>query len=192
MEHGYKIKKINTKRLVLKKGNEEDYLNVYEYDFTKLKYMNEMIEYVKQNPRNIKKWFKKGIDNFYLECKLNHMFDWIIFYKNEAIGNILAEENIDDKNIEIMVNIHPNFWNKGYATEAIDNVVDYLISIGYTDIIIRYIDGDVKVKHITEKLGFKPYNIKKDAIKIENSLYDEYYVLMKKEDWLSKTGKIKL
>ncbi len=189
--NNYEIMLIKTKRLILKKGTMTDYLKVYEYDFTKLRDIDGIIEYVKSSSDEIIKSFKKGDEHFFKQCKKNHMFDWIIYYKKTPIGNVLADqEDLSNKSIEITINIHPSSWNKGYATETLNKVIDYLMGIGYDKIIMRYVDGESKIKHICEKLGFKPYLINKDSFAISNDKLDEYIVIMTKEDWFSKTGKI--
>ncbi len=191
--NNYDIVNLKTKRLILGKGTEEDYLKVYEYDFSKLRDLDGIIEYVKNPVKEIKKSFKKGQDYFFKQCKKNHMFDWIIYKKGVPIGNILADlEDIADKKIEITINIHPSNWNKGYATESIDKVIDYLMNSGYDKVILRYLDGDSKIKHISEKLGFKPYLINENVYKLGNEYLDEFQVVMYKDDWFSKTGKLNI
>lgn len=191
--NNYEIALIKSKRLVLKKGTMTDYLKVYEYDFTKLRDIDGIIEYVKSSSDEIIKSFKKGDEYFFKQCKKNHMFDWIIYHKGAPIGNVLADqEDLNNKSIEITINIHPSYWNKGYATESLNKVIDYLMVTGYDKVIIRYVDGDVKVKHICDKLGFKPYLINKDAVLIGNDMADSYSVIMTKDEWLSKTGKINI
>lgn len=55
----YITPKLNTERLILKKGNFEDYAKVYEYDFLKLRGINEEMSLVKQNIEDI-----KGFDTY--------------------------------------------------------------------------------------------------------------------------------
>ena len=58
-------------------------------------------------------------------------------------------------------------------------------------IICGYIDGDTKSKRVLSKLGFKPFEIKSDAVEIEKgALADKYVMIMTKENWLSRTIKI--
>ncbi len=193
MNRDYLVKALFTKRLILKKGHEKDYLSVYEYDFTKLKDFDGMIEYAEQDVKSIKKSFRKGEEYFFKVCEKNHMFDWIIYCNDVPVGNILADqEDLVENKIEITINVHPDYWNKGYATEAINAVIDFLVEKSYDKIIIRYLEGDTKVKHISEKLGFKPYDITKDVAVFDKSYLDEYQVVMLKDDWLSKTGKLKI
>jgi hypothetical protein len=46
----YITPKLETEWLILKRGTYEDYVKVYEYDFTKLRDIAGEFEYVKQDP----------------------------------------------------------------------------------------------------------------------------------------------
>ena len=183
---------LETKRLILNKGTIKDYLKVYEYDFKKLMCIDDMIEFEKEDEKRIKSWFNGGINKYFRKLVKAHMFDWIIYLDNDAIGNILTgDEDIKNNGIELIFNIHPDYWGKGYAPEAAASVLDYLFKIGYDNIICGYIDGDTKSKRVLSKLGFKPFEIKSDAVEIEKgTLADKYVMIMTKENWLSRTTKI--
>ena len=188
----YETIEIKTERLIIKKGTIEDFLRVYEYDFTKLQNVDGVCELVKQEQEKIKECFNSGIKRYYSKIKKAHMFDWIIYINDFPIGNILTgEENIEEKQIEVSFNIHPSYWGNGYMPEALTFVIEYLYSIGYDSVICTYYDGNIKAKRVLDKLGFKPYEIIKDAIKSENNnMIDNYKTIMIKEDWFSKTGRL--
>lgn len=186
----YETIELKTNRLRLMKGCEQDFLKVYEYDFSKLQDIDNVFEYVKTDNDKIRKCFKKGTDNYYKNCEKAHVFDWIIFLDGEAIGNVLTtDEDKKNKGVVLKFNIHPNYWNKGYVTESLVEVFDYLFKIGYDSIICNYIDGNVRAKRVLNKLGFRPYGIDKDAFK---NKIDIYKLIMEKDDWLSRTSKIKI
>lgn len=65
---------IETERLILKRGIMEDYVKVYEYDFTKLRDINGEFEYVKQEPKKI-----IGFDTYADEEE--NCIDFIIYLK---------------------------------------------------------------------------------------------------------------
>lgn len=190
----YETKNLKTKRLVIKKGTIEDFLKVYEYDFKKLTDVDGIFKLEKQDLTKISKIFGKDIDKYYKKAEKAHVFDWIIYLDNNAIGNIVTEnEDIKRKTIELIFNIHPVFWGKGYIVEALEEVMSYLYSIGYESIVCKYKEGNNKAKRVLEKVGFKPYMIDKDAYKTENgNLIDDYEVIMEKEDFLSRTLKISI
>lgn len=187
----YETIELKTKRLVIKKGEKEDFLKVYEYDFSALQNVDDVFKLEKQDKNKIESWFKGGIKKYYSKIKKAHMFDWIIYIDGKAIGNVLTEDEEDKKSINLSFNIHPNYWGKGYMPEALEMIINYLYSLGYDNIICSYLDGNVKAKRTLGKLGFKPYKIEKDFIKSSNgNLIDLYKTILTKEDWFSRTTKI--
>ena len=64
---------IETGRLLLKKGNYDDFSRVYEYDFTRLKNIEGEFMFVKNNPEDIKLFFD------YSDC--DGVIDFIVFLK---------------------------------------------------------------------------------------------------------------
>ena len=188
----YETKELKTNRLIMKRGELTDYLKVYEYDFTKLRDIDGVFSFEKQDPEKIKSWFKGGIKRYFQKIKKAHMFDWIIYLNDMPIGNILTEdEDIEKKEIEIAYNLHPDYWGKGYMPEALACIMEYLYSLGYDNIICGYSDGNIKSKRVLDKLGYKPYKIIKDSWKSKSgNMIDDYKMIMTKEDWFSKTGKI--
>lgn len=188
----YETVELKTKRLIIKKGQKEDFLRVYEYDFNKLKNVDGECKLVKNDPNKILSLFNGGIKKYYSKLKKAHMFDWIVYLDNEPIGNILTTDE-DPKNmmIEIIYNLHPSYWGNGYMPEAVVSVIDYLFKLGYESVVCGYLDGNLKAKRTLTKLGFKPYKINEDAFKSEaGNMIDEYKTIMTKEDWLSRTQKI--
>lgn len=189
----YETEEIMTERLVLKRGSMKDFLNAYEYDFKKLKNIDGECKLVKNNNSDIKNWFKKGEKSYYDKCKKAHMFDWIIYLDNKPIGNILTQdEDIDTNTIGVAYNLHPSYWGNGYMPEALEAVLNYLFKIGYDNVICSYSDGNIKSRRVLEKLNFKPHKIIKDAWKSDlGTNIDDYELIMSKEDWLSRTQKLK-
>ena len=183
---------LKTNRLIMQKGTTDDYLRVYEYDFNKLKNVDGECKLEKQDLSKINSWFNGGMKKYYSKLKKAHMFDWIIYYNNDAIGNVLTlEEDLFSKTIEISYNLHPSYWGNGFMPEALESAMSYLFSIGYDNIICTYSDGNIKSKRVLEKLGFKPYKIIKDSWKSDKgNMIDDYKTIMTKEDFLSRTSKI--
>lgn len=185
----YDIKEIKSDRLVIKKGNEKDYLKVYEYDFSKLKNIDNDIKLEKQDLNKIKAWFTGGMEKYYENLKKSHAFDWIIYLNNVPIGNVLALET-DDKTIELTYNLHPNYWKNGYMSESLCYIINYLFFQGYEKIINGYLECNINAKKINDKIGFKAYEILKDYVKGKKMNYDLYKTVMDKTTWFLKTGKI--
>lgn len=188
----YETKEIKTKRLIMKRGKKDDYMKVYEYDFSELKGIDGIVKFVKKDLKRLELLFKNGMKRYFSKLKKGHMFDWIIYLNDNPIGNILTgDEDVNKKEIEVSFNIHPSYWGKGYMPEALEGVIEYLYLAGYDNIVCAYYDGNIKAKRVLDKLGFKPYKLLKDSFKSKNgNLVDEYKVIMTKEDWFSKTGRL--
>ena len=110
----YETPQLETERLILKRGTYEDYVKVYEYDFTRLRNIAGEFEFVKQDPEKIK-GFETTAD------EEPNTLDFIVYLKDtdEPIGNLLMDRYDEKmKSLEISVNLHPNYWRKGYMTEA--------------------------------------------------------------------------
>lgn len=176
----YITPELETDRLVLKRGSKEDYIKVYEYDFTKLRDVDGEFKYVKLDP--------SVVDSFYSSKEyLNDMFDWIIYLKdiNEPIGNVVATVKDDyDTSVELSYNLHPKYWRNGYMTETVSRVMNYLFGIGFNNVISEYEEGNVKSKGLIEKMGFKLFKEEanswiKNGKPITNYVYaitkDEFY-----------------
>ena len=151
----YIIPKLETERLILNKGTYEDYVKVYEYDFTKLRNINGEFEFIKQDPLKI-----KGYEKYALEEE--NVLDFIIYLKenNEPIAN-LTFDRYDEKNrsLEISCNLHPNYWHKGYMTEAILSSMKYVFdNLDIENIIYGYAFENYKSKGLSDKIGFEFLN----------------------------------
>ena len=176
----------------MKRGLKEDYMKVYEYDYSKLKGIDGIIKFVKQDLKKLEELFKNGMAKYFNKIKEAHMFDWIIYLEDKPIGNIITiDENVSKKEIEVSFNIHPSYWGKGYMPEALEGVIEYLYENGFDSVICTYQDDNLKAKRVLDKLGFKPYALLKNtSLSDKGNMIDEYKTIMTKEDWFSRTGKI--
>ena len=143
-----------TERLILKRGTLEDYVKVYEYDFTRLRNIAGEFEYVKYNPEKL-----RGFDTYADEEE--NVLEFIIYLKdnNEPIGNIVFDR-YDEKNksLEISCNLHPNYWKKGYMTEAILSTMEYVFNnLDIDNIVYGYAEENFKSKGLSNKIGFNFY-----------------------------------
>ena len=151
----YKIPTLQTERLILKKGSFEDYKKVYEYDFTRLRNIAGEFEFVKYDPEKL-----KGFETYADEEE--NVLDFIIYLKegNQPIGNIVFDR-YDDKNksLEISYNLHPDYWKKGYMTEAVLSSMGYVFNnLDIDNIICGYAEENFKSKSLNDKIGFNFYN----------------------------------
>ena len=176
----YITPQLETERLILKRGTYDDYVKVYEYDFTKLRNINGEFEFVKFDSEQLKGWEKAADEEPYT-------LDFIMFLKdnNYPIGNLVFDRYDEQNNsLEISVNIHPNYWRKGYAKEAILRSMNYIYSsLDIDNIIYSYGEGNISSKSLNDKIGFKPYKSRVEHYKRIDKDIVEFINIMSKEDF---------
>jgi len=174
----YITPRLYSERLVLKRGNSEDYRKVYEYDFRKLRDIAGEFEFVKLDPCEL-----DGFENYADE---EDVLDWILYLKDsmEAIGNLVADR-VDYKmnSIELSFNLHPDYWGQGYMKEASIEVLHYLFEIGFESVLCGYDEGNKKSKRVIEKIGFQEYSIKKNAWNKNGVPITTYMYALSKNDF---------
>lgn len=171
-------KPLKTQRLLLKRGTKEDYYKVYEYDFRKLRNINHEFEFVKQDVSKLTDWVLKSDYN-------EDMADWILYLRDiTPIGNITADRIIKDINaIEIAFNLHPNFWGNGSIKEACIEVMRYLFSLGFDNILCGYSEGNFKSEKVNRKIGFKYYSKEENAWMKDGVPITDYKTIISKEEF---------
>ena len=150
----YETVMLESKRLIIDKGDSKSSKSVYEYDLTKCTNIGGVNKLVKfKEPVNF-----VGNDpvKYYEECKKNKMFDWYVFLKsdNTCTSNVILEEKEDDA-LEISYNTNPKYWGNNYVVEATLEIIKYLKKLGYKKIIAHVFEGNIKSIRVLEKLGFK-------------------------------------
>ena len=76
--------------------------------------------------------------------------------KNETIGNISVNTVVKKHNYCVVgYVIRYNYWNKGYATEALKVVSDYLLESGYYLVECTCNELNKQSSTVMEKAGFK-------------------------------------
>ena len=181
----YIVPTLQTERLILRKGSYEDYVKVYEYDFTRLRNIAGEFEYVKNDPEKL-----KGFETYADEEE--NVLDFIIYLKdsNQPIGNIVFDR-YDEKNksLEISCNLHPNYWKKGYMTEAILSSMEYVFSnLDIDNILYGFAEENYKSRGLSEKIGFDFYADCIEHYKRIDKDIKEIQTIMSKENFNKKYG----
>ena len=98
----------------------------------------------------------KYLQNIY---KDNDVYHWGLELKSnkKIIGEIYQVRHFNEyKRFDVAYSINKNYWNNGYATEALSSIIKYLIkTVGYNRIEANhYIDNPASGK-VMEKAGMK-------------------------------------
>lgn len=105
-------------------------------------------------------------------------FGIVLKETNELIGGIDVCGYIDGIPVIGYV-LSKKYWNNGYMTESLKEVINYLISLGYKKIKIDAVVENIASNKVIQKCGGKLINIKKDyfALKQKEFLINEYEIM---------------
>lgn len=107
--------------------------------------------------KQCEEWFKICMNRY--EKDLGGMNVLIDKTSNEFIGQcgLLVQEVDGKKELEIGYSIMPNFWNKGYASEASKKCRDFAFKNNFAESIISIVHVDnIRSEMVARKNGMKP------------------------------------
>ena len=73
----------------------------------------------------------------------------------------------------IGVSVHPDYWGKGVATQLVKSVITLAKEKGIRRLEIETLVENAPMRHVTERLGFKQENLRKDRIQKNGLFHDE-------------------
>lgn len=116
--------------------------------------------------------------NWMGECNYN----WCIVDKasGEAVGSIsVVRRNDREFNCEIGYCLSRKLWNKGYMTEALKAVINFLFSEGYVKINLKHAIKNPASGKVMQKAGMTFEGISPCSSNVRGTFYDcnVYYIL---------------
>ena len=141
--------KIITPRLTLSAFRECDagaLMSIFKSDVVKATYMVPNLE-----TREAEIKLFESLRNLSLR---EDRFVFGIYLNGELIG-ILNDTEINGVNIEMGYALHPDYHNRGFATEAFGAVINYLFSRGFEEILAGAFEGNAASMRVMEKCGMK-------------------------------------
>ena len=140
-------KTLYTKRLILKKDEQWDIDKLWDYLFSD----KDAVKRCKWKSFENKEIFINSIKSINLN---DNEYVWTIWLKNEniPIGGISVHSQDDDNEIcKIGYSIHPKYWNKGYASESLEAVLNYMLQeVGYKKVITECLVENSASKKVME------------------------------------------
>lgn len=110
----------------------------------------------------------------------------IILKENQKlIGTLgLNSLNLNNKRAEIGYELHPQYWRKGYITEAVGEVLVYSFEMLQLHRIgaVVYPENTASL-HLLEKLGFLKEGLLRDYLFQNDHFHDTYILSLLKSDW---------
>lgn len=173
---------LETKRLRLRRIAAEDKNEIFEYRSDA-----EVNKYQGWIPKT-----KDDVEDFIAKVskKMNEPETWfqlVVLEKDsqKIIGDIgLHFFDSENKQVEIGCTLNKNFQNKGYATESLKKIIDYLFTELNKHRIITSIDPDnLNSIRLVERIGFRKEAHFIESLWINGKWVDDLIYALTEKDW---------
>lgn len=166
---------INTKRLIIRNFEINDWQAVYEYTSTAMSWNIPEGVFSEEDAREFVR--ENGYE------KREH-FPVILKDKNILIGHIAFHKYFGEHTYEIGWVFNPKYHNKGYASEAAQAILEY----GFKKMKLHRIIATCQPQNpasyrVMEKIGMRREGYFKKCIPYGNEWWDEYYYAILEEEW---------
>ena len=119
-------------------------------------------------------------------------FPVILIDENIHIGHIFFAQNFGEHTYEIGWVFNPNYYNKGYASEAAKAMLEFgFEKMKLHRIIATCQPENIPSYRVMEKIGMRREGYFKKCIPNGQEWWDEYYYAILAEEWKSATSRIK-
>ncbi|PID26839.1 MAG: GNAT family N-acetyltransferase [Candidatus Cloacimonadota bacterium] len=177
------MKEIETERLILRNWNLSDSKDLFEYAKSDLVGPNAgwLPHKNEEESKKIINMFIKNDDVFAIELKS----------EKKVIGSIgIHRSKSDEKDRGLNHRIigyvlNPNYWGRGFATEAVERVLDFCFNDMNLDLVCcGHFEDNLKSKKIIEKFGFS-FKFKKGILfkLFEEKIITVYHYSLSKYDY---------
>jgi RimJ/RimL family protein N-acetyltransferase len=102
-------------------------------------------------------------------------------YLNDKLIGIINDTEIISRSIELGYAIHPRFHSKGYATEALNAMINYLFDLGFEEIITGAFEENAASIRVMQKCGMTRLS-KTDSIDYRAKTHNCVYFSIKKSN----------
>ncbi|WP_077356290.1 GNAT family N-acetyltransferase [Virgibacillus halodenitrificans] len=174
--------KLNTMRLQLVEITKKHTENYYA-----ILSMDEVTKYYGMDPLKNKSDALGMIRSFHQNYESNRGIRWgIIISDTQEFAGTVGLNNLSlwSKKAEIGYELHPNHWNQGYITEAVEGVLNYafdelqLFRMGA----VTYPQNTASIT-VLEKLGFQKEGLLRGYLYQNDQSYDANIFSLLKNEW---------
>ena len=131
-----------------------------------------MYEYSGWNPYATLEMARKTVQGFIDSYDDDHTYSWVMDIDDVIVGTIGAYDYKDNQ-IEVGFSVVRECWGQGFATEALEKVLEYLTeNEGISCVTAWCAAENVGSKRVLEKAGMKLADIEKGGLVIGDNTYD--------------------
>ena len=160
---------LRTDRLILRRYRPEDAPVLYkEFGADAAMY-----QYSGWNPYATPEMAQDAVRGFIDQYNDEHFYGWVMDSDDVLIGTIGAYDYIDNQ-VEVGFSVVRTGWGRGYATEALKTVLEYLTeNEGISRVTAWCASENTGSGRVLEKAGMILVNIEKDGLSVGDTVYDK-------------------
>ena len=170
--HGYEAygcAELRTERLILRRYRQEDADDLYRYLGTD----PAMCEYSGWNPYATLELAQETVRGFIDSYKDEHVYSWVMDIEDVIVGTIGAYD-FKDNLIEVGFSVVKGWQGRGFATEALKKVLEYLTENEGIPCVTAWCAAEnIGSRRVLERAGMKLVCTEKDGLAVEGRVYDK-------------------
>ena len=177
---------LHTERLVLRRYCPEDAGPLYRRMGTE----PEMYRYSGWNPYATLEMAQETVKRFIDSYTDDHFYSWVLDVDDVVIGTIGAYDYKDGR-IEVGFSIVPAWQGRGYATDALKKVLEYLTQNEGIPCVTAWCAAEnTGSKRVLEKAGMRLVGIEQDGLVADGRVYDKMNFEYREEKCLLESSEM--
>ena len=161
------IPSLETDRLILRKLMVNDYEDMYLYACR-----SDVTQYLTWKPHPDPFYTREYLEYIATKYSMGEFYDWAVIDKSnqKMIGTCgFTKFDFHSNSAEIGYVLNPEYWGEGYATEAVNSVIEFGFErLGLVRIEARYMEGNTASRRVMEKAGMTYEGMMRSAMLVEN------------------------
>ena len=158
-----------TERMILRRYRPEDADELYRYLGTD----PEMYEYSGWNPYATLEMARETVQGFIDSYDDDHTYSWVMDIDDVIVGTIGAYDYKDNQ-IEVGFSVVKGWQGRGFATEALKKVLEYLTENEGIPCVTAWCAAEnIGSQRVLEKAGMQFVNTEKNGLVIGDRVYDK-------------------
>jgi len=174
---------LNTERLTLRKFNHKDAKDVFQNYFNDERVTTNIL----RKPHESIEATQKLLNDYISSYQQDDVYHWAIEYDGAVIGEITATGHYANS-FKLGACIGYNYWNRGFVTEAMREVIHFLFEkVGANRIFSSNGVHNPASGRIQEKCGMLYEGLMRDYILYNDEYYDVTQYAILKRDYCKST-----
>ncbi len=166
-----KIPTLTTARLTLRQMKPSDYLDMYDY--ARQPRVTTYLLWEPHKSADVTHDYLRYIQGRY---RVGDFYDWaVVDNQTKKMIGTCGFTTLDFHNncAEIGYVLHPDYWGKGIAAEAVRRVMEFgFMELNVHRMEARYIDGNDASRRVMEKCGMKFEGIRRSSLYVKGTYQD--------------------